>query len=110
METFITNVLEIPYDNNTLQNLITEKDLLGYSENELFCILIKINSQKIDIVQSTTNTQNMELRRRIVSKKNDRMVLLYLVDVWERIHGNTYLGTGTEWNSFCTKFTELLMQ
>ena len=110
METFITNVLEIPYDNNTLQNLITEQDLLEYSENELFCVLLKINSQKIDILQTSTKTQNMELRRRMISKKSDRLVLVYLIDVWERIHGNTYLGNGPEWNSFCSKFGNLLMR
>ena len=52
----------------------------------------------------------MELRRKIVTKNNSRIAVLYLVDVWERISGNTYLGSGAEWTTFIASFTDVVMR
>ena len=39
-----------------------------------------------------------------------RIAVVYLVDVWERISGNLYLGSGEDWTQFCNDFTSMVMR
>ena len=77
METFITNVLEIPYDHNKVQTLLTAQGVLQYAEEELMCIIMQIHAEERNVLQRDTSSsiaQNMELRRKIVTKNTSRFV------------------------------------
>ena len=79
METFITNVLEIPYDHDKVQTLLTARDVLQYAEEELMCIIMQIYTEERNVLQRDTSSsiaQNMELRRKIVTKNTSRFVFV----------------------------------
>ena len=76
METFINNVLEIPYDHDKLQSIQTTRDMLQYAEEELLCIVTEIYAEQRNVLQRDTSSsiaQNMELRRKIVTKNTSRL-------------------------------------
>jgi hypothetical protein len=77
METFINNVLEIPYDHEKQQTLLSARDLLQYAEEELLCVITQIYTEERNVLQRDTSSsiaQNMELRRKIVTKNTSRFV------------------------------------
>ena len=79
METFINNVLEIPYDHDKLQPLLRSRDLLQYAEEELVCIITQIYMEEKKVLPRDTSSsiaQNMELRRKIVTKNSSRLDLV----------------------------------